>query len=123
MTGSSQPTLVIDGHRVGAGETPFVIAEVSGNHNGSLDRALEIIDAIARSGAQAVKFQTYTADTITIEPDVLEYKLYARGVGPVLVFGVSGGGGREELIDFHQVDEAVAQAAGTTPLGESYLNG
>ncbi|HEU4916220.1 MAG TPA: hypothetical protein VFV13_06610 [Acidimicrobiia bacterium] len=64
-----------------------------------------------------------TKDTITIEPDVLEYKLYARGVGPVLVFGVSGGGGREELIDFHQVDEAVAQAAGTTPLGESYLNG
>jgi pseudaminic acid synthase len=67
MTGSSQPTLDIDGHRVGAGQTPFVIAEVSGNHNGSLDRALEIIDAIAGSGAQAVKFQTYTADTITID--------------------------------------------------------
>jgi hypothetical protein len=64
-----------------------------------------------------------TKDTITIEPDVLEYKLYARGVGPVLVFGVSGGGGREELIEFHQVDESVAQAAGTTPLGEPYLDG
>ncbi|HEX6300216.1 MAG TPA: hypothetical protein VF148_07115 [Acidimicrobiia bacterium] len=63
-----------------------------------------------------------TKDTITIEPDVLEYKLYARGVGPVLVFGVSGEGGREELIDFHQVDEAIAQAAGTTPLGEPYLD-
>jgi hypothetical protein len=54
-----------------------------------------------------------TKDTITIEPDVLEYKLYARGVGPVLVFGVSGGGGREELIEF---DRAPA-SAGIGPLG------
>jgi len=61
-----------------------------------------------------------TKDTITIEPDVLEYKLYAPGVGPVLVFGVSGGGGREELIEVSQVDEETAQAAGTTPLGETY---
>ncbi len=64
-----------------------------------------------------------TKDTITIEPDVVEYKLYARGVGPVLVFGVSGGGGREELIEFTTVDDTVAAAAGTTPLGESYLGG
>ena len=54
-----------------------------------------------------------TKDTITIEPDVLEYKLYARGIGPVLVFGVSGGGGREELVE---VDRAPA-SAGTGPLG------
>ena len=54
-----------------------------------------------------------TKDTITIEPDVLEYKLYAKGVGPVLVFGVSGGGGREELIE---VDTAPPKA-GTGPLG------
>lgn len=59
----------IAGHRVGPGERPFVIAEVSGNHNGSLDRALEIVDAIAGTGAQAVKFQTYRADTITIDAD------------------------------------------------------
>lgn len=63
-----------------------------------------------------------TKDTITIEPNVLEYKLYARSIGPVLVFGVSGGGGREELIEFHQVDESIAHAAGTTPLGEPYLD-
>lgn len=62
-----------------------------------------------------------TKDSVTIEPDVLEYKLYARGIGPVLVFGVSGGGGREELVEFRQVDESIAHAAGTTPLGESYL--
>jgi hypothetical protein len=62
-----------------------------------------------------------TRDTITIEPDVLEYKLYAPGVGPVLVFGVSGGGGREELIEFTTVNDDIARAAATTPLGESYL--
>lgn len=62
-----------------------------------------------------------TKDTITIEPDVLEYKLYARAVGPVLVFGVSGGGGREELVEVTTVDDETARAAGTTPLGESYL--
>ncbi|MGH3347797.1 MAG: hypothetical protein ACRDO4_12520 [Nocardioides sp.] len=61
-----------------------------------------------------------TKDTITIEPDVLEYKLYAPGVGPVLVFGVSGGGGREELVRMTQVSDRVAEAAGTAPLGEPY---
>jgi hypothetical protein len=61
-----------------------------------------------------------TKDTITIEPDVLEYKLYARGVGPVLVFGVSGGGGREELVDVSRVDGETARSAGTTPLGQTY---
>ena len=54
-----------------------------------------------------------TKDTITIEPDVLEYKLYAKGVGPVLVFGVSGGGGREELIN----KDKARKDAGTGPLG------
>ncbi len=54
-----------------------------------------------------------TKDTITIEPDVLEYKLYGKGVGPVLVLGISGGGGREELI---RVDQA-PRTAGTGPLG------
>lgn len=54
-----------------------------------------------------------TKDTITIEPDVQEYKLYAPGVGPVLVLGVSGGGGREELVSVQQV----SGDAGTGPLG------
>ena len=61
-----------------------------------------------------------TKDTISIEPDVLEYKLYAPDVGPVLVFGVSGGGGREELISVEEIGDDAARAAGTTPLGESY---
>ncbi len=54
-------------HKVGDQATPFVIAELSGNHNGSLDRALQIVDGIAASGAQALKLQTYTADTMTID--------------------------------------------------------
>jgi len=62
-------------HCVGAGGRPFVIAEVSGNHNGSLERALEIVDAVAGSGAQAVKLQTYTADTITIDADGPQFRI------------------------------------------------
>jgi hypothetical protein len=61
-----------------------------------------------------------TKDTITIEPDVLEYKLYAPGVGNVLTFGVSGGAGREELLETSTVSAAVAKAAGTRPLGTPY---
>jgi len=61
-----------------------------------------------------------TKDTITIEPDVLEYKLYAPGVGPVLVFGVSGGAGREELVKRSTVRADVAARAGTAPLGKPY---
>ena len=61
-----------------------------------------------------------TKDTNALEPDVLEYKLYAPGVGPVLTLGVSGGGGREELVERGRVDAATARRAGTTPLGKPY---
>lgn len=55
-------------HRsVGPGHAPFVIAEMSGNHNQSLERALEIVDAAAKAGAHALKIQTYTADTMTLD--------------------------------------------------------
>ena len=61
-----------------------------------------------------------TKDTNALEPKVAEYKLYAPEVGPVLTLGVSGGGGREELLKVRKVGAAAARAAGTAPLGESY---
>lgn len=51
---------------VGEGFPPFIVAEMSGNHNQSLDRALQILEAAHRAGAHAVKLQTYTADTMTL---------------------------------------------------------
>jgi N-acetylneuraminate synthase len=59
----------IAGRAIGAGRPPFVIAEMSGNHNGSLRQALAIVDAVADSGAHALKLQTYRPDTITIDAD------------------------------------------------------
>jgi len=56
----------IGNNLIGRNNSPFIIAEMSGNHNKSLDRALKIVDEAARSGALAIKLQTYTADTMTI---------------------------------------------------------
>lgn len=61
--------------RLARGTPPFVIAEMSGNHNQSLERALEIVDAAARSGAHALKIQTYTPDTMTIDIDEREFHI------------------------------------------------
>lgn len=57
----------ISGRGVGTGFPPFVIAEMSGNHNQSLERALEIVEAAAKTGAHALKIQTYTPDTMTLD--------------------------------------------------------
>ncbi len=69
MTNNCSKKIEIAGRQIGSGVAPFIIAELSGNHNQSLDRALELIDAAAESGAHAVKFQTYTPDTMTLDLD------------------------------------------------------
>jgi pseudaminic acid synthase len=65
--------------RIGRGHRPFVIAEMSGNHNQSLERAIEIVEAAARSGAHALKLQTYTPDTMTLDIDEGEFHINDEG--------------------------------------------
>jgi pseudaminic acid synthase len=93
---ANQPIQVAH-YTISSAHRPFVIAEMSGNHNQSLDRALEIVDAVADSGAHALKLQTYTPDTITFNgaseefyirdtkslwADKNLYKLYAEAYTP-----------------------------------------
>jgi N-acetylneuraminate synthase len=65
----------ISHRQIGINTAPFVIAEMSGNHNQSLDRALEIVDAAAASGAHGLKIQTYTPDTMTLDLDEGEFHI------------------------------------------------
>ena len=66
---------------IGKGHRPYIIAEMSGNHNGDITRAIELIKAAKDAGADAVKLQTYTADTITINHDSEEFMI-------VVVYGM-----------------------------------
>lgn len=59
--------IIIGNRTIGPGHAPFIIAEMSGNHNQSLERALAIVESAARAGAHALKIQTYTADTMTLD--------------------------------------------------------
>ena len=65
----------IENREIGVGHAPFVIAEMSGNHNQSLERALQIVEAAAKTGAHALKIQTYTPDTMTIDLDEREFHI------------------------------------------------
>jgi pseudaminic acid synthase len=71
--------ITIGGRSIGREASPFIIAEMSGNHNHSLERALAIVDAAADAGAHALKLQTYTADTITIDAGQNEFTIADGG--------------------------------------------
>lgn len=70
------PFIEIAGRRIGADQAPYVICELSGNHNGSLERCLSMVDAAADTGCDAIKIQTYTADTITLDVDRPEFRIH-----------------------------------------------
>lgn len=69
------PEIEIAGRKIGPAHPPYVICELSGNHNGDLGRALAMIDAAAETGCDAIKIQTYTADTITMDVDRPEFRI------------------------------------------------
>ena len=70
---SNSYEVTIGGRKIGPSHTPFIIAELSGNHNGSLETALQMVDEAHKAGAHALKLQTYTADTLTIDYDKDEF--------------------------------------------------
>lgn len=74
-THASAKRINLNGVWVGDGEPPYVIAEMSGNHNGSIEKAKQIMQAAALNGADAIKLQTYTPDTMTIRSDKVDFKI------------------------------------------------
>ena len=71
----NEPKIVIAGREISRNQSPYIIAELSANHNGKLETALKIIDEAAKAGADAVKLQTYRPDTITLDSDAEEFKI------------------------------------------------
>jgi len=72
----SNPHMQIAGRRIGCAAPPYIIAEMSANHNGNFDTAMNIISEAKKAGADAVKMQTYTADTITLNCDADDFQIH-----------------------------------------------
>ncbi len=73
---SSDKKISIAGRAIGVNFSPYIIAEISANHNGNMQTALRIIEEAKKAGADAVKLQTYTADTITLNCDSDDFKIH-----------------------------------------------
>lgn len=69
-------TISINNRTIGPDQPPYIIAEISANHNGNLDNALKLIEVAKEAGADAVKLQTYTPDTITIDCDKEDFQIH-----------------------------------------------
>ena len=76
MGSTMSQTVSIDGRKIGKAFPPYIIAELSANHNGDLQRALKTIEMAKKMGADAIKIQTYTADTITIDCDRDDFQIH-----------------------------------------------
>ena len=70
-----KPFITIDGRNIGPEFPPYIIAELSANHNGNIDRAYRIIEEAKEAGADAIKLQTYTHDTITMDCDTDDFQI------------------------------------------------
>lgn len=73
---SNHPSITIAGRRIAADEQPYIVAEMSANHNGNIETAFKIIEAAKQAGADAVKLQTYCPDTITLNCDSEDFRIH-----------------------------------------------